>query len=77
MTKANRVFFGDNLEVLRALPAESVALIYIDPPFNTGKVQARTQLQTNRSESGDRTGFAGQRYETVKLGSKGVQRYLR
>jgi site-specific DNA-methyltransferase (adenine-specific) len=70
MMKANRVFFGDNLEELRTLPSESVELIYIDPPFNTGKVQARTRIQTNRSETGDRTGFAGQRYETVKLGAK-------
>ncbi|MFT3874291.1 MAG: site-specific DNA-methyltransferase [Nocardioides sp.] len=27
---------GDNLEVLPALPARSVDLIYIDPPYNTG-----------------------------------------
>jgi len=66
----NRIFFGDNLEILRALPSASVELIYIDPPFNTGKVQARTQLKTEKSLSGDRTGFAGQRYSTVKIGSK-------
>jgi len=66
----NRIYFGDNLEILRALPPASVELIYIDPPFNTGKVQARTQLKTEKSESGDRTGFAGQRYATVKIGSK-------
>ena len=66
----NRIFFGDNLEILRALPSASVELIYIDPPFNTGKVQARTQLRTEKSDSGDRTGFAGQRYSTVKIGSK-------
>ena len=66
----NRVYFGDNLDVLRGLLAESVELIYIDPPFNTGKVQARTQLRTEQSEQGDRTGFNGKRYETVRLGSK-------
>jgi site-specific DNA-methyltransferase (adenine-specific) len=66
----NQIYYGDNLEVLRALPTASVELIYIDPPFNTGKVQARTQLKTEKSESGDRTGFAGQRYSTVKIGSK-------
>lgn len=66
----NRIYFGDNLEILRALPSASVELIYIDPPFNTGKVQARTQLRTEKSDSGDRTGFAGQRYATVKIGSK-------
>ena len=66
----NRIYFGDNLEILRALPSASVELIYIDPPFNTGKVQARTQLKTEQSASGDRTGFMGQRYSTVKIGSK-------
>jgi len=31
----NRLYFGDNLDVLRAMPAESVDLIYLDPPFNS------------------------------------------
>ncbi len=66
----NRIYFGDNLEILRTLPSASVELIYIDPPFNTGKVQARTQLRTERSDTGDRTGFAGQRYTSTKIGSK-------
>jgi len=39
----------------------------IDPPFNTGKTQARTQIQTVQSENGNRTGFGGRRYETVKV----------
>jgi site-specific DNA-methyltransferase (adenine-specific) len=65
------IYFGDNLEVLRELPDSSVDLIYIDPPFNTGKVQTRTQISTIRDESGgDRTGFGGKRYRTVKLGTK-------
>ena len=67
----NRIFFSDNLPVLQSLPAESVDLIYIDPPFNTGKVQARTQIRAERSAEGDRTGFQGQRYQTIKVGSKG------
>lgn len=33
---ANRLYFGDNLEVLREYVAdESVDLIYLDPPFNS------------------------------------------
>ena len=67
----NRIYFGDNLPVLQSLPSESVDLIYIDPPFNTGKTQARTQIRTERSEQGDRVGFMGARYQTIKLGSKG------
>jgi site-specific DNA-methyltransferase (adenine-specific) len=66
----NRIHFGDNLPHLQALPAESVALIYVDPPFNTGKRQARTQLKTARSADGDRTGFQGQRYATRKIGTR-------
>ncbi|MBL8759853.1 MAG: site-specific DNA-methyltransferase [Phycisphaerae bacterium] len=64
------IHFGDNLEIIRAFPGGSFNLIYIDPPFNTGKVQARTQIQTIRDENGDRTGFKGRRYRTVKIGSK-------
>lgn len=64
------VHCSDNLPVLGQLRAESVDLIYIDPPFNTGKVQSRTRISTVRDEDGDRTGFQGKRYKTVKLGTK-------
>ncbi len=70
-TMPNRIVFAENLPVLQSLPSESVDLIYIDPPFNTGREQARTQIRTVRSENGDRTGFQGRRYETLKLGEKG------
>lgn len=33
----NRLFWGDNLHVMRQLPNESIDLIYIDPPFFSGK----------------------------------------
>lgn len=65
-----RVVFGDNLEVLQTLPDGCVDLIYIDPPFNTGKVQSRTQLRTDRDAEGDRVGFQGQRYSSVVIGKK-------
>ncbi len=66
----HHIYFGDNLPVLQSLPADSVDLIYIDPPFNTGKTQARTQMRTALDENGDRTGFLGRRYATVKVGSR-------
>jgi site-specific DNA-methyltransferase (adenine-specific) len=47
-----------------------VDLVYIDPPFNTGKVQQRTQLRTVRSAEGDRVGFQGHRYESIVVGTK-------
>jgi site-specific DNA-methyltransferase (adenine-specific) len=40
-------------------------LIYIDPPFNTGRVQKRQSITTRRVEGGDRVGFKGLTYETV------------
>ena len=60
------VIHGDNLPILRDLPDESLQLIYIDPPFNTGKRQERQALRTVQSESGSRVGFKGQSYDTVK-----------
>src|SRR5512144_2923957 len=66
----HRIYQGDNLPILQSLPSESVELIYIDPPFNTGKVQTRTQLRTERDPDGDRTGFAGRRYRTTRLGQR-------
>lgn len=63
------IHHGDNLEVLRSMPSESVDLIYIDPPFNTGKVQSRRRIKTVRDEKGDRTGFQGKKYRTQDLGT--------
>ncbi len=60
---------GDNLRVLAAIPARAFDLIYIDPPFNTGRAQQRTHLRTRRDANGDRTGFGGKRYSTEKIGS--------
>ena len=64
----NRVVLADNLTALAEIADESVDLVYIDPPFNTGKTQRRTQLRTVRDDSGDRTGFAGRRYRSEQLG---------
>lgn len=57
---------GDNLAAINQLPDESFRLIYIDPPFNTGKVQSRQTMKNVRSETGSRIGFKGQSYDTVK-----------
>jgi site-specific DNA-methyltransferase (adenine-specific) len=64
------IHLADNLPVLRELPAGSVDLIYIDPPFNTGKVQQRTQIRTVQSRDGDRVGFQGRQYQTIRLGTR-------
>ncbi|MBN2501479.1 MAG: site-specific DNA-methyltransferase [Anaerolineales bacterium] len=66
----HKVIIDDNLSYLETMPDCSIDLIYIDPPFNTGKAQQRTQIKTIRSENGDRKGFQDQTYETVELGTK-------
>jgi site-specific DNA-methyltransferase (adenine-specific) len=67
-----RIELADNLAALARIPNDSVPLIYIDPPFNTGKTQLRRTLATARSPNGggDRTGFGGHRYATVERGRR-------
>ncbi len=62
----NQLYFGDNLAHLGAIPSESVQLIYIDPPFNTGRKQTRGASETKRVETGGRVGFKGQNYEIIR-----------
>ena len=66
----NRIIFGENLKYLQALDDACIDLIYIDPPFNTGKQQARQQIQVEQDENGDRVGFGGNRYQTTVLGER-------
>src|SRR5690606_10795712 len=56
---------GDNLEVASRLPDAAFTLAYLDPPFNTGRSQARQSSTSVRSESGTVSGFKGQRYERI------------
>lgn len=67
------VVFGDNLDALRAIPDASIPLIYIDPPFNTGREQRRNQIRTVQHENGDRRGFHGRRYATTLLSSRAFE----
>lgn len=62
----SQVILADNMAVLPALPSDSFALVYLDPPFNTGRTQARLSMTTKRDPEGDRTGFAGGTYRTVR-----------
>jgi site-specific DNA-methyltransferase (adenine-specific) len=68
--RMDRIYFGDNLEILRRLRAGSVDLIYIDPPFNTGRARTHAQISTRSSPLGDRIGFQGRRYVTTRIGSR-------
>ncbi len=64
------VVAGDALDLLAELPDGSIPLIYIDPPFNTGRSQRRQVLrQADASEQASavrRTGFAGREYAVVR-----------
>ena len=59
------LYYGDNLSILQQYIAdECVDLIYIDPPFNTGKLQKRTEIEVELDARGDRVGFQGKTYRT-------------
>jgi site-specific DNA-methyltransferase (adenine-specific) len=61
------VLLGDNLELLPELDEGIFQVAYLDPPFNTGRVQRRRTLATVTASDGDRTGFQGRRYATSVL----------
>ncbi len=60
---------GDNELGLAKLPSGFFDLIYVDPPFNTGRVQNRRTLSVVAAQDGDRTGFSGRRYRSRLLRS--------
>jgi len=65
-----KILVGDNLAALATLPDAFASLIYVDPPFNTGKAQKRERIraaQAGEGEAGDRGGFGGHRYTTERV----------
>lgn len=71
MDSAITVHFGDNLEILPTFESGRFNLIYIDPPFNTGRTQARTQIRVEHDPvNGNRGGFANRRYRATPIGRK-------
>jgi site-specific DNA-methyltransferase (adenine-specific) len=63
----DRIILGDNVDVLPTLADGGFQLVYMDPPFNTGRTQRRRTLATVADDAGDRTGFAGRRYRSRLL----------
>ena len=65
---SNLVVHADNAAYLPTLPGASFTMIYVDPPFNTGRVQRRQQttMIRNATGTGDRIGFKGMSYSTTK-----------
>jgi site-specific DNA-methyltransferase (adenine-specific) len=66
----DQILLADNLDALGTFDDATFQLIYIDPPFNTGKRQARTTIRTVADADGDRTGFQGRRYRTEHVASR-------
>jgi site-specific DNA-methyltransferase (adenine-specific) len=58
------VISGDNEHALSALPEQTFDLVYLDPPFNTGRSRQRRTLTVAEDANGDRTGFGGRRYRS-------------
>ncbi len=65
--RPDEILLGDNLELLPRYEAGSFQLVYIDPPFNTGRQQARRTLEAVGDPGGNRIGFQGRRYRTRLL----------
>jgi DNA modification methylase len=63
------VIAADNLAVLNRLPAGAFDLVYIDPPFNTGRAQTRRSMSATADDGAARVGFGGRRYRTELLRS--------
>ncbi len=68
------IHFGDNLPILREMESASVDLVYIDPPFNSGKRQSLTPVKSIQDPTGGtQKGFGGKTYRNVKLGSRSFE----
>ncbi len=62
----DRVILADNLVAVAPFPDASFTVIYLDPPFNTGRSQERQSTTSVRSASGSVTGFKGRQYERIR-----------
>ncbi len=83
LSRVRRIYQGENSLVLNELASlgHFARLLYIDPPFNTGRVQKRDRIRVTRAsavtEGGDRavsaptlrTGFAGRTYQSTPVPS--------
>ncbi len=61
------ILLGDNLELLPGFADGAFRMIYLDPPFNTGRERSTRPLRAVADADGDRTGFGGRRYRTELL----------
>jgi len=63
----DRVVLGENLEILPELPDGAFTVVYLDPPFNTGRSQTRHETHSVRgTRAGAVAGFKGIHYERIR-----------
>ncbi len=67
-----RIHHGENLDVAATLPSGAFTLVYLDPPFNTGRTRGRA-VETARNPAEDaathgevKRGFRGTSYERLR-----------
>jgi site-specific DNA-methyltransferase (adenine-specific) len=64
-----KIILADCLDGLSSLPDSFAQLIYIDPPFNTGKKQVRNRIKVEADAEGIRQGFGDKRYNVEHISS--------
>ncbi len=67
-----QIHHADNLAVTARLPSNAFDLIYLDPPFNTGKVRARPTYVTQPDGEAARRGFHGRSYSVDRVAGAGA-----
>ena len=63
-----RIFY--NLK-LKKMKSESVSMIYIYPPFNTGKKQTRKRIKVSKNPNSARSGFGDNKYDVDEISESG------
>lgn len=67
------ILLGDCARVLPTLPSGFAELVYIDPPFNSGRRQVRKRLRVAADPSAARRGFGGRAYRVETIGESSYE----
>ncbi|HLK43333.1 MAG TPA: site-specific DNA-methyltransferase [Thermoleophilia bacterium] len=65
------ILHGDNLALLPGFADGEFQLVYLDPPFNTGRSRGGGSIRVTADEQGDRVGFGGRRYRSEPVAGAG------
>lgn len=69
-----KIILGENADILPTLPEKFARVVYIDPPFNTGREQKRDRIRVLATDGpGSRGGFGGRRYDVENVESSSYQ----